>query len=101
MPGGSVAFVEPANVDRVEALVTFKAYLMCAFAAFGGIFFGYDSGYINSIMGMRFFIHEFAPNGYAAVPAIMPANLKALIVSILSAGTFVGACERYQYQKVS
>ena len=31
----------------IEAPVTFKAYLMCAFASFGGIFFGYDSGYIN------------------------------------------------------
>jgi hypothetical protein len=31
----------------VEAPVTLKAYLMCAFASFGGIFFGYDSGYIN------------------------------------------------------
>lgn len=34
-------------VQVVEAPVTFKAYLMCAFASFGGIFFGYDSGYIN------------------------------------------------------
>lgn len=93
MPGGAVALVEPANVDRVEAPVTFKAYLMCAFAAFGGIFFGYDSGYINGIMGMQFFVHEFAPNGYEAIPAAMPANLKALIVSILSVGTFIGACE--------
>lgn len=31
----------------IEAPVTLKAYLMCAFASFGGIFFGYDSGYIN------------------------------------------------------
>lgn len=31
----------------VEAPVTIKAYLMCAFASIGGILFGYDSGYIN------------------------------------------------------
>lgn len=84
---------EPAYTSRVEAPITFKAYLMCAFAAFGGIFFGYDSGYINGILGMQFFIHEFAPRGQEAVPAVMPASLKALIVSILSAGTFIGACE--------
>jgi hypothetical protein len=30
--------------DRVEAPVTAKAYMACAFAAFGGIFFGFDSG---------------------------------------------------------
>ena len=33
-----------SDVERVEAPVTVKAYLMCAFAAFGGIFFGYDTG---------------------------------------------------------
>ena len=32
------------NPDRVEAPVTAKAYMACAFAAFGGIFFGFDSG---------------------------------------------------------
>lgn len=93
MSGGTIASIEPTNLDRVEAPVTFKAYLICVFAAFGGIFFGYDSGYINGIMGMQFFIHEFAPQGMEAIPAVMPANLKALIVSILSAGTFIGACK--------
>jgi hypothetical protein len=39
------------DINRVEAPVTLKAYLMCAFAAFGGIFFGYDSGYINGVLG--------------------------------------------------
>lgn len=28
------------NADRVEAPVTLKAYLLCVFASFGGIFFG-------------------------------------------------------------
>jgi hypothetical protein len=48
-----------ANTEQVEAPVTIKAYLMCAFAAFGGIFFGYDSGYINGVMGMDYFIQQF------------------------------------------
>jgi hypothetical protein len=39
------------QLTRVEAPVTIKAYLICAFAAFGGIFFGYDSGYINGVLG--------------------------------------------------
>jgi hypothetical protein len=47
MPGGGVTLKGATHVDRVEAPVTMKAYMMCAFAAFGGIFFGYDSGYIN------------------------------------------------------
>lgn len=43
------------DVNRVEAPVTFKAYLMCAFASFGGIFFGYDTGHISSIYAMPYF----------------------------------------------
>jgi hypothetical protein len=44
-----------ADVSRVEAPVTLKAYLMCAFASFGGIFFGYDIGYIGSVFSMPAF----------------------------------------------
>jgi hypothetical protein len=39
--------------DRVEAPVTVRGYLLCVFAAFGGILFGYDSGYINGVLGMN------------------------------------------------
>lgn len=60
MAGGGVSALS-GTVDavRVEAPVTFKTYLMCAFAAFGGIFFGYDSGYINGVLGMDYFISTF------------------------------------------
>lgn len=58
MPGGAVTS-GAVDATRVEAPVTFKAYLMCAFAAFGGIFFGYDSGYINGVLGMEYFIQQF------------------------------------------
>jgi MFS family permease len=76
-----------ADVNRVEAPVTLKTYLMCAFAAFGGIFFGYDSGYISGVNGMDYVIHMIdGPEATA-----MSAWKKSLIVSILSAGTFFGA----------
>lgn len=39
MPGGG-ALAATADVSRIEAPVTWKAYLICAFASFGGIFFG-------------------------------------------------------------
>lgn len=29
------------DVNMTEAPVTWKAYMLCAFASFGGIFFGY------------------------------------------------------------
>jgi hypothetical protein len=47
------------DLSRVEAPVTMRGYLMCVFAAFGGILFGYDSGYISGVLGMNYFKQEF------------------------------------------
>ncbi|KAI4723412.1 monosaccharide transporter [Aureobasidium sp. EXF-10727] len=99
MPGGPVVMHAPTDVTRIEAPVTLKAYMMCAFAAFGGIFFGFDSGYISGVLGMRYFKHEFTGLPYPAPDAsafeqsrfVIPAWRQSLIVSILSAGTFFGA----------
>lgn len=83
------------TTERIEAPVTFKAYLMCAFAAFAGILFGYDSGYINGVLGTGYVKEHFGeatsnlkdyPSGYW----ISTSNT-SLLVSILSAGTFFGA----------
>ncbi|KAM3086356.1 hypothetical protein ACMFMF_000306 [Clarireedia jacksonii] len=96
MAGGLAA---TTDVERIEAPVTFKAYMMCAFASFGGIFFGYDSGYISGVMGMPYFIRLYTGKeipGAGASQAekdafALPAHDKSLITSILSAGTFFGA----------
>lgn len=92
MPGGAVGLAATADVNRVEAPVTVKAYLMCAFASFGGIFFGYDSGYINGVNGANYFIHSVQPDTPLNDPnaALSPAH-QSLITSILSCGTFFGA----------
>lgn len=83
---GSVAHATQ-DVERIEAPVTWKAYLMCAFAAFGGIFFGYDSGYINGVLGSPIFIQNVeGPDATA-----LSESHTSLVVSILSAGTFFGA----------
>ncbi|KAJ6789527.1 hypothetical protein PWT90_03108 [Aphanocladium album] len=75
------------DVEAIEAPVTWKAYVMCAFAAFGGIFFGYDSGYINGVTASPIF--------YTAVEGMdakeLSSSNSSLIVSILSCGTFFGA----------
>lgn len=86
MPGGAVTLATTTDVNRIEAPVTWKAYLICAFASFGGIFFGYDSGYINGVLGSQRFIDIVAP-GQTKVGD----SHTSLIVSILSAGTFFGA----------
>lgn len=83
-----------ADVGRVEAPVTIRAYLLCAFSSFGGILFGYDSGYINGVLGMEFVKKtfggpvplDFDESGYG-----IQTWQKSLIVSILSLGTFLGA----------
>jgi sugar porter (SP) family MFS transporter len=101
MPGGGIAaFAATADVNRIEAPVTLKAYMMCAFAAFGGIFFGYDSGYINGVLGMDYVIHtytglpysaKYGPDGKTSKAWAISSSIHSLIISILSAGTFFGA----------
>jgi MFS transporter, SP family, sugar:H+ symporter len=93
MAGGTLAAT--TDVNRVEAPVTLKAYLMCVFASFGGIFFGYDSGYISGVLGMDYVIHTYtglpySDNGNSDIWTL-PSWKKSLIVSILSLGTFLGA----------
>lgn len=83
----SVTLHTAPDVEHIEAPVTWKAYLLCAFASFGGIFFGYDSGYINGVLGSHIFIQ--AVEGSTATK-ISESNT-SLIVSILSCGTFFGA----------
>ena len=67
---------------------------MCAFAAFAGMLFGYDSGYISSVLAMSRFKIEY---GHPVPISVDPSGYsyytwqKSLIVSILSAGTFFGA----------
>ncbi|KAK3613095.1 hypothetical protein LTR22_028309, partial [Elasticomyces elasticus] len=84
MPGGGMT---DSTGGAIEAPITFKTYLMCAFASFGGMFFGYDSGYINGVTASPVFIHLIEG---PTVDALSGPH-SSLIVSILSAGTFFGA----------
>ncbi|KAL1902938.1 hypothetical protein Sste5346_000850 [Sporothrix stenoceras] len=76
-----------SDIERIEAPVTWKAYLMCAFAAIGGIFYGYDTGYIGNVDAMNVWIH--AIDGPEATA--LASSHQSLIVSIMSVGTFLGA----------
>ena len=79
--------VESDTVEMLSLCFCNPSYLMCAFASFGGIFFGYDSGYINGVLSSRVFIDAIAGQGAPAISS----STTSLIVSILSAGTFFGA----------
>ena len=78
-------------VERVDAPLTWKTWVICGFASFGGIFFGYDSGYISGVMGMSFFIETFTGKSPTDPGFALESWQKSLITSILSAGTFFGA----------
>ncbi|KAI4269396.1 MAG: hypothetical protein LQ337_007305 [Flavoplaca oasis] len=102
MSGGDEKVAEvtaTTDVNRIEAPITWKAYFMVAFAAFGGIYFGYDSGYINGVKGMPYFIHQQTgkpypppnPTDEEKAAFALEAWRDSLITSILSAGTFFGA----------
>jgi sugar porter (SP) family MFS transporter len=70
------------------------AIVVSAFAAFGGFLYGYDTGTISGIIAMDFFVEKY---GYLQANGVyaLSSNDKSLIVSILSAGTFVGALLGY------
>ncbi|WVQ71646.1 hypothetical protein IAR50_001186 [Cryptococcus sp. DSM 104548] len=97
--GRSDILTNPTSPERVEAPVTLKAYFLCVFASFGGIFFGFDSGYMSGVLAMDYFVNMLTglpipgPDASAAEVAafVLPAWKKSLITSILSAGTFFGA----------
>jgi sugar porter (SP) family MFS transporter len=100
MPAAGVApIIGTADTSRIEAPVTIKTYLMCAFAALGGLFFGYDIGWMGGVLGMPYFIHLYTKFPYPPnvnsnnLPPdfALPAWEKSLTTSILSAGTFFGA----------
>ncbi|CAI7635546.1 hypothetical protein PCG10_000343 [Penicillium crustosum] len=74
------------DVNAIEAPITWKAYALCAFASIGGIYFGYDSGYINGVNGIEMWVDIIEPGR-----TTLTASHSSLIVSILSAGTFFGA----------
>ncbi|KAG2069885.1 monosaccharide importer [Suillus decipiens] len=87
-PGGSGTGVATGSL--------FWAIIMSAFAAFGGILFGYDTGTIGGIIAMpdwltTFGVYDPSASTTPGVNYYLPTANKSLVVSILSAGTFFGA----------
>jgi sugar porter (SP) family MFS transporter len=104
MVGGPIytPYQGTADVSKIEAPVTIKAYLVCAFAAFGGIFFGYDTGWMSGVLAMPYFVSLYTGipydyenrrpmGGVNPRDFALPSSQKSLMTSILSCGTFFGA----------
>ncbi|KAJ6007288.1 Major facilitator-type transporter ecdD [Penicillium herquei] len=83
-----------SDVSRIESPISLRAYLICGFACFGGILFGFDSGYISGVEGMSYVKEHFGhavPTSVDSSGYILKSSQKSLITSILSVGTFFGA----------
>ncbi|ORX90264.1 glucose transporter-like protein [Clohesyomyces aquaticus] len=74
---------KPADVPGKS----WPAILIGLFVAFGGVLFGYDTGTISGILAMPYWLQEFSTTSDGTLTGAQDA----LIVSILSAGTFFGA----------
>ena len=92
MPGGPVS--AGGGIGASGSKNKLAGIAMTAFAAFGGILFGYDTGTISGIIQMNDWLRKFGvqtsdtttyPIGY-----YLPSSRESLVVSILSAGTFFG-----------
>ncbi|KAF8517997.1 MFS monosaccharide transporter [Hysterangium stoloniferum] len=87
MAGGPVATSNGIGADAPKN--KWAGIFMTAFAAFGGILFGYDTGTIGGIIAMNDWLCTFGdltPTGCQ-----ITTSQKSLVVSILSAGTVLGA----------
>ncbi|CRK37593.1 hypothetical protein BN1723_015216, partial [Verticillium longisporum] len=47
------------DLSRIEAPSTHKTYVICAFAAFGGICFGYQTAVMSGLLGTPYFIELY------------------------------------------
>ncbi|KAJ4288014.1 Plasma membrane low glucose sensor [Kalmusia sp. IMI 367209] len=83
------------GIKKPEGVVgsAWPAICIGLFVAFGGVLFGYDTGTIGGILGMKYWRNQFS-TGYVNLTdneKDVTSSQTSTIVSILSAGTFFGA----------
>ncbi|KIJ55360.1 hypothetical protein M422DRAFT_23957 [Sphaerobolus stellatus SS14] len=88
MAGGPIAAGGGLSTDGPKN--KWAGILMTLFAAFGGILYGYDTGTISGIIAMQNWKCTFG-HTVNGVPCTITTSNTALVVSILSVGTFFGA----------
>ncbi|KAI0032320.1 general substrate transporter [Vararia minispora EC-137] len=93
--GGGPAVMDNSGIGANAPKNKLAGVAVAAFAAFGGILYGYDTGIISGIQTMEAWLKQFGhpvtpsdtyPNGYG-----ISSGQQSLVVSILSVGTFFGS----------
>ncbi|KZP01419.1 MFS monosaccharide transporter, partial [Calocera viscosa TUFC12733] len=91
MAGGGVTTGEGIGSHGGTKNPVFAIFLV-AFAAFGGMLYGYDTGTIGGVKVMNDWLCTFGtPTPDGPAPCAISTSDESLVVSILSAGTFFGA----------
>lgn len=75
------------------------AILVGIFVSVGGILFGYDTASISGILAMKNWVEVMATTTDEEGQPFVTTGQISLVVSILSAGTFVGMCSDYDTKK--
>ena len=85
-----MGFLLPDKSSRPEGSVL-PAVLVGIFVSIGGILFGYDTASISGIIAMDYWTKVMATTTDSQGQPVVTTGQTSLVVSILSAGTFVGA----------
>lgn len=80
----------PSKQDRPPGSI-WPAVLIGVFASVGGILFGYDTASIAGILTMDYWVGAMATTHDGNGNPVITTAQTSLVVSILSAGTFIGA----------
>lgn len=80
----------PAKNERPEGSI-WPAVMVGLFVSVGGILFGYDTASISGILTMDYWVDAMSTTTNELGEPIVTTSQTSLVVSILSAGTFVGA----------
>ncbi|KAF9530486.1 MFS monosaccharide transporter [Crepidotus variabilis] len=92
---GRLSAASSYSLGTVGSKASYSGIAMTTFSAVGGILFGYETGVLGGIKEMKIWLRQFghpatnlqeSPSGY-----MIPLSSESFLVSILSAGTVVGA----------
>ncbi|EIN06030.1 MFS monosaccharide transporter [Punctularia strigosozonata HHB-11173 SS5] len=90
MAGGGAVSSGAGVGEHIQSKSKLAGVLIVAFAAFGGVLYGYDTGTISGIKEMQNWLCTFGTQ-HSDGTCTIDSGRESLVVSILSAGTFFGA----------